>query len=380
MSTPSTHNAHELHQAFVSFNALSQQLIDSYHTLERRVSQLALKPDTSPPRAPLRAVLNALPAGVIVLDGAGVITEHNPAALELLGEPLLEQRWVDVIARAFAPRPDDGHDVSILDGRRVHLATMPLGDEPGQVISLTDVTQTRALQDRLHQVERLSALGEMAAGLAHQLRTPLSTAVLYLGLLKRIPLSDTERLPLVEKTLARMRHLEALVRDMLLLVRADQDGGEPLTASDLLRTVEQYARPHIPTPRIMFSLIDNAGDAIVRAQRDVLVSAIQNLINNAVQSIAEAGCVTITAECTDPGWLDVQVRDTGCGIAAQDQAHIGELFFTTRDSGTGLGLAVVNAVVKAHQGSLSFSSIEGQGSTFTLRLPVIVPAQQMRSA
>lgn len=380
MSTPSATNAHELHQAFVSFNALSQQLINSYQSLEHRVSQLTPLPDLSPARAPLRAVLNALPAGVVVLDGAGVITENNPAALELLGEPLLGQRWVNVIARAFAPRPDDGHDVSILDGRRVHLATMPLGDEPGQVISLTDVTQTRALQDRLHQVERLSALGEMAAGLAHQLRTPLSTAVLYLGLLKRTPLSDTERLLLVEKTLARMRHLEALVRDMLLLVRADQDGGEPLTASDLLRTVEQYARPHIPTPRITLSLIDHAGDAMLRAQRDVLVSAIQNLINNAVQSIADTGAITVTVENIERDWLDVQVRDTGCGISTEVSAHIGELFFTTRDSGTGLGLAVVNAVVKAHQGSLSFSSIEGQGSTFTVRLPVIAPAKQMRSA
>lgn len=380
MSIPSTRDTHELHDAFVSFNALSQQLIDSYDTLERRVSQILPTPELTPARAPLRAVLNALPAGVVVLDGAGAITEHNPAALELLGSPLLGQRWVNVIARAFAPRADDGHDVSLLDGRRVNLATMPLGGEPGQVISITDVTQTRALQDRLHQVERLSALGEMAAGLAHQLRTPLSTAVLYLGMLKRTPLAESERLPLVEKTLARLRHLEALVRDMLLLVRADQDGGELMTASDLLRTVEQYARPQIPVPRIVFSLIDRAGEITVRAQRDVLVSAIQNLINNAVQSIVDRGSVTVTAESLEPGWIDIHVQDTGCGISAEDSPRIGEIFFTTRDSGTGLGLAVVNAVVKAHQGSLRFSSVEGQGSSFALRLPVIAPAKHTRPA
>ena len=176
MPLPSTQNTRELQQAFVSFNRLSQQLIDSYQTLESRVARLDenyshdLQPHTSKRH---RVVLNALPAGVIVLDGAGVVQECNPAAVELLGEPLFGQRWRDIIARAFAPQADDGHDVSLHDGRRVNLATTPLGDEPGQVVSLTDVTRARTLQDKLSQFERLSALGEMAAGLAHQLRTPL---------------------------------------------------------------------------------------------------------------------------------------------------------------------------------------------------------------
>jgi two-component system sensor histidine kinase FlrB len=372
MPLPSAQNTRELQQAFVSFNRLSQQLIDSYQTLESRVAQLDenfshdLQPHTSKRH---RVVLNALPAGVIVLDGAGVVQECNPAAVDLLGEPLFGQRWRDIIARAFAPQADDGHDVSLRDGRRVNLATTPLGDEPGQVVSLTDVTRARTLQDKLSQFERLSALGEMAAGLAHQLRTPLSAAVLYLGMLKRPDLNPSDRLPLAEKALGRLRHLETLVRDMLLLVRADHDGGEPINVTDLLRDVEEFARPHIPSARICFAIVNPEQNVMLRAQRDVLISALQNLISNGVQSIEHNGDITVRAQATEPGWVDIQVVDSGCGMSPEIQTHLGELFFTTRDSGNGLGVAVVQAIAKAHHGMLTFVSQPGHGSTFTLSLP-----------
>jgi len=372
MPLPSVQNTRELQQAFVSFNQLSQQLIDSYQTLESRVAQLGetfshdLHPHTTKRH---RAVLNALPAGVVVLDGAGVVQECNPSATDLLGAPLLGQRWRDVIARAFAPQADDGHDVSLRDGRRVTLATTPLGDEPGQVVSLTDVTRARALQDKLSQFERLSALGQMAAGLAHQLRTPLSAAVLYLGLLKRPDLNHADRIPLAEKALGRLRHLETLVRDMLLLVRADHDGGEPVSVTDLLRSVDEFARPHVPAPRIRFAIIDKTENVMLRAQRDVLISALQNLISNGVQSIENEGEVTVRAHVSEHAWIDIDVVDTGCGMSAETQARLGELFFTTRDTGNGLGVAVVEAIAKAHHGTLTFASQPGHGSTFTLRLP-----------
>ena len=371
MSLPTVKTTGELQQAFVSFNRVSQQLIDSYRSLESRVATLGERFSHDPLPAPKRhrVVLNALPAGVVVLDGAGVVQECNPAAVELLGDPLLGQAWRDIIARAFAPQADDGHDVSLRDGRRVNLATTPLGDEPGQVVSLTDVSRARALQDKLRQFERLSALGEMAAGLAHQLRTPLSSALLYLGLLKRAELNPSERIPLAEKALGRLRHLETLVRDMLLLVRADHDGGEPIRVAEVLRRVDEFARPQVPAPRINFLVVDASANVMLRAQSDVLVSALQNLISNGIQSIDGNGAVTVRAHVTQPGWVDIDVLDSGCGMAAETQARLGEWFFTTRDHGNGLGVAVVEAIAKAHHGSLTFKSQPGAGSTFTLRLP-----------
>ena len=115
--------------------------------------------------------------------------EANPAACELLGEPLVGELWRQVIARSFAPRKDDGHEISLRDGRRLSIATRSLDAEPGQLVLLNDLTETRRLQDQLARHERLSSLGRMVASLAHQIRTPLSAAMLYAG-----HLADAEKI------------------------------------------------------------------------------------------------------------------------------------------------------------------------------------------
>jgi two-component system sensor histidine kinase FlrB len=300
-----------------------------------------------------------------------MVRESNPAARELLGETLNDTPWREVIARAFAPRADDGHDITLRDGRRVHLSTVPLGDQPGQIVLLTDISQTRDLQDKVHHYERLTSLGEMAAGLAHQIRTPLSAAMLYLGMLKRPERRADEVAALVEKTLGRLRHIEALVRDMMLLARADLDGGVMMTATELLCAAEYFVRPHVPGERIMLRLIDDAQGTRIRVQRELMLSAMGNLVNNAVQSIHERGTVVLHARRNDALWLDIDVKDDGCGIPADTLGRLGQPFFTTREGGTGLGIAVVNAVAKAHHGTLQIASTPGRGSTFTLRLPAL---------
>ena len=127
----------------------------------------------------LQSLLDLLPGGVIVIDGQGVVREANPVARNLLGQPLVGMLWRQVIARNFAPREDDGHEISLKDGRRLSIATRSLHAEPGQLVLLTDLTETRRLQDQLSRHERLSALGRMVASLAHQIRTPLSAACCY---------------------------------------------------------------------------------------------------------------------------------------------------------------------------------------------------------
>ena len=127
----------------------------------------------------LERLLQVMPAGVIVIDGTGVVRQANTLAKTLLGEPLENELWRNIIARSFKPRADDGHEVSLHDGRRVKLSITPLIEEPGQLIVITDLTETRQLQARISHMQRLSSLGKMVASLAHQIRTPLSAALLY---------------------------------------------------------------------------------------------------------------------------------------------------------------------------------------------------------
>ncbi|MGL5537503.1 MAG: PAS domain-containing protein, partial [Aeromonas veronii] len=147
----------------------------------------------------LYAIFKALPTGVLLLDGAGVVTRANPAAISLLGEPLEGELWRHIIARCFEPREDDGHEISLRDGRRVQLSTQPLPDQPGQLVFINDLTETRKLQDRINHMKRLSALGNMAASLAHQIRTPLSAAMLYAANLANRTLKPESRTQFQQK-------------------------------------------------------------------------------------------------------------------------------------------------------------------------------------
>lgn len=198
-----------LEHAFSQFNQMSSQLTDSYSLLEARVSEL--KGELAVVSAQrmqelaekerlanrLQNLLDLLPGGVIVIDDQGRVREANPAACDLLGLPLEGELWREVITRCFAPREDDGHEVSLKDGRRLSIATRSLDAEPGQLVLLNDLTETRHLQDQLARHERLSSLGRMVASLAHQIRTPLSAALIYASHLtdEQLPRPPTNALP-----------------------------------------------------------------------------------------------------------------------------------------------------------------------------------------
>jgi len=237
------------------FNRMSRQITDSYRTLESRVNQLSgeLNQESLQRQQELEekeqladrlsTLLNALPAGVVVLDSQGVVTQTNPAAIALLGEPLDGARWVDVIHRCFAPRRDDGHEVSLKDGRRVSIEIRTMENQPGQLILLTDLTETRYLQAQLAHAQRLSAMGKMVASLAHQIRTPLSAAILYGGHLSQEDLDEEMRQRCASRLMSRLTHLEQQVRDMLasmdsrdaavLRMRFGLNGSTPQTLKEI---------------------------------------------------------------------------------------------------------------------------------------------------
>src|SRR5690606_35722318 len=242
--------AEQLTSAFELFNELSGQLSDTYRAMGERVGELNRElHQTAEQRlrelrekeryaARLQSLLALLPAGVVVIDQAGRVAECNPAAVELLGEPLRGARWLDVIARSFAPRSDDGHEISLQDGRRIAIATRSLDGEPGQLLLLTDLTETRALQQRLARHQRLSAMGRMMSSLAHQIRTPLSAAMLYAGHLCDRELSGEQIRRFSHKILDRLNHLEQQVRDMLIFVRGDVRLTDTLSCAELIEALQ----------------------------------------------------------------------------------------------------------------------------------------------
>ncbi|KAB0506224.1 histidine kinase [Pseudomonas lini] len=368
-----------LEQAFALFNQMSSQLTDSYSMLEARVTEL--KGELAVVSAQrmqelaekerlanrLQNLLDLLPGGVIVIDAQGIVREANPAATELLGLPLEGELWRHVIARCFAPREDDGHEISLKDGRRLSIATRSLDAEPGQLVLLNDLTETRHLQDQLARHERLSSLGRMVASLAHQIRTPLSAALLYASHLaeQELPVATQQRF--AGRLKERLHELEHQVRDMLVFARGELPLTNRVTPKMLMQSLQAAALTHVQDLPIRWQCDSHAGELL--CNRDTLVGAILNLIENAIQ--ASAGDVRLKVHLYTRGNnLRLCVSDSGSGIDTKVLARLGEPFFTTKTTGTGLGLTVVKAVARAHQGELQLRSRPGRGTCAQVILPL----------
>lgn len=324
-------------------------------------------------------LLEVLPAGVVVIDGEGIVQEANAAAIDLLGEPLSGERWIHIIDRAFSPQPGDGHDVSLRDGRLVHISTSPMGSEPGQIILLQDVTETRALQNKVSHLQRLSTMGEVAARLAHQIRTPLSSALLYLAPLLKEDSEPDIRQRFASRLKHSLTHMEQLVRDMLAFSRGSMASTSPVAITSLLDEVLQQFQSQPQSEQFQISIHNHVNDGHVYGSQAALASAINNLLNNARQACGHSGIIRIFAEFIEDNnraWIDISVEDNGPGISEADRDKILTPFYTTRANGTGLGLAVVQSIAKAHKGELWIESDEGEGSTFGLRLPIYQSTSQ----
>ncbi|MCL1145267.1 ATP-binding protein [Shewanella sp. 10N.261.52.F9] len=314
-------------------------------------------------------ILQAMPSGVVIINGDGIVTDANPVAIELLGSPLEGLRWLQIINRAFSPQDDDGHEVSLRNGRRVKLAITPLTPEPGQLIVLTDLTETRLLQKNLSHLQRLSALGKMVATLAHQVRTPLSAALLYASNLASPKISADARKRFQGKLVDRLNELEHQVNDMLLMAKGrQQELDSILTIDEVVDNVLGNCLP-IAEQKGCRLVFDNQSKQKIRANDAALCSAINNLVMNSLE--AGANCIKLQAYDTATA-LHLDVIDNGKGLDSEMQHKVLEPFYTTKSQGTGLGLAVVQSVVSNHGGMMRFSCHSGAGCTASLKFPLIL--------
>jgi len=381
MGAPISGRLQALEDSFQTFNQLTETLETTYHSLEDRIVQLQFQLDDVQQKRreeiherdriakKLTSILQALPAGLVVLDPTGRVQDCNPAALELLGGPLRDEMWRDVITRSFAPKSDDGHDISLNDGRLVNISTCPLGSDPGQILLIADVTETRRLQQRLSQHQRLISMGEMVAGLAHQIRTPLSTALLSASQLKSFKSDGNRQQSVVEKMIDQLNYLASLVNDMLLFSREEYCNGESFSLSPIINTLVNDANNIGKEKHIVVEFDNQCNGVVVVGNKSILLSALQNLINNAIQAIARNGKITVAVRFTELNSVDVVITDDGPGISADIQNKIFNPFFTTKSQGTGLGLSVVQAVTRAHQGDVWLDSRYQAGTRFIVRLP-----------
>ncbi|MBQ4810442.1 PAS domain-containing protein [Pseudoalteromonas luteoviolacea] len=320
----------------------------------------------------LSHLVDTMPAGVVVLDGQGMIAKANQIAKDMLGEPLEGEKWFNIIHRSFSPQQDDGHEVSLRDGRLIKLEITALTPEPGQLILMTDLTETRKLQARVAHMQRLSALGKMVASLAHQVRTPLSAAMLYGANLGSANLPTPSREKFHNKLMSRLKDLESQVNDMLLFAKSgEQQVVERVSMQQLLNEVKVGADAMLSLNSAAMEVILPEPDIEIIGNKTALASAIQNLIHNSVQVIGPGAKITLrAARETQDEQVRISVSDNGPGVDLSQADRLFEPFFTTKSQGTGLGLAVVSSVANSHKGRVEVDNMPSGGACFSMLLPI----------
>ncbi|MBU0752773.1 MAG: PAS domain-containing protein [Gammaproteobacteria bacterium] len=368
-----------LAEAFRIFSQASEELSSAYAGLQAQVATLtaelaaangALRQQYQEKAAlteRLSHLLDALPAGVILLDAEGRTVQANPAAENVFGADLSLLAWPQIEERHLSPTDTPGEYA--LTDKRLAVTVTPLDSAGGRIVLLHDVTETHRLRVQAERNERLAAMGEMAAQLAHQLRTPLAAALLYAGNLELPGLAEASRISIAQKTVERLKALERLIHDTLMFARGEVLGREAFVVADLVAELRHTFEPLARTRGIDFVVAADAGGERASGNRKALVGALTSLLENALQAVDAGGEIALSAQ-REGDQLLLAVRDNGRGIAADTLSRMFEPFFTTRAEGTGLGLAIARGVARAHGGSIDVRSEPGCGTEFMLTLPL----------
>jgi len=360
---------------------------------EKKVRSLLMEKESEFDQLDLlfRSIVESVDTGIMTIDFEGTIKTFNRAAEQITGYSLAQVKnrlvadvFPECIA-SFALELDrrqikNRMEVVIEDrnGRKVHLgcSISPLKDkqnrEIGSILIFQDLTEIRQMEENLEKSKRLALIGEMAAGLAHEMRNPLASITGSIELLRRnLALKDTDD-RLMQIILRGKDQLDNFVRDFLLLakpipvVREVVDVNE--TAADVLENIK-LSKDWTNEIKIDCSL---APKVAAFANREQLRQIVQNLVLNAVQAMKEGGVLSLATKLMQVNHkevVEIKVADTGLGIEEKDLKKVFEPFFTDKEKGTGLGLTIVGRIVDGYGGKIEIQSRINQGTVCTVRLP-----------
>ena len=342
-----------------------------------------------------RSIIQSIDAGIVTIDLMGRIKSFNRAAEEITGyaPAAVEGLKITEIFPGYAGLHErlDRHHASDSQRNRAEMTLKnksgqllilgcsisalkdSMGKQIGDMLVFQDLTEIKIMERRLETNRRLAFVGEMAAGLAHEMRNPLasisgSIQMLHKGL--KLSASDERLMQII---LRGKDQMESFMKDFLLLSRPTPGVHEAFEVNEIIDHVLDAVR-YVPDWREQIEMTRVTSDRLeIRASKAEIRQLIWNLVMNAIQAIPEGGSVTVAArpaslnESTPA--LEIAITDTGQGIAESDLGSIFEPFFTTKEKGTGLGLAIVNRIVDGYKGSIAVKSDPGRGTTVSVKLP-----------
>ncbi|HPO12486.1 MAG TPA: ATP-binding protein [Candidatus Hydrogenedentes bacterium] len=374
-----TTNIETLTQALEAFTRSSQAMEEAYRRLEARIAELDRALESKNRELALTTeylsnLLESMSDGVIAVNTEDVVTRFNRAAAAILGyEPaeVIGHLFHEVFGRVFAaPRIPGAMELRAKSGRMVPINERDSvveghGKRLGRVKTFQDLSEIIALREQLRQMDRLAAIGEMAATVAHEIRNPLGGIRGFAAFLAQdIPQEDPRR-RLVDKINEGVKSLDRVVTELLEFTRPVELNLTRCACVDIVRDALGYLE--YEPARISIRMDLDAGLRI-RGDAEKLRQVLLNVLLNAVQSIEAKGEIHLRAEADDT-YVALSVRDTGCGMTEEQLKSIFSPFYTTKEKGTGLGLALCLKIIEGHGGDIKAESTPGQGSVITLRLP-----------
>ena len=340
--------------------------------------------------------VDAFNQAICYVDPEGGVRRANRMFAELIklpvtalpGRPwltLLPPSWVDPVARLLTPE-GASTPIEVRAGERTLLVTaIPAGEPGAAVLLFEDQTEKRRLQEQLLQSEKMSAIGQLIAGVAHDLNNPLASVVGFSDLLGEaadVPPRLAEPLAVIRQEAERA---SAIVRNLLSFARRQEGERQLQSIRPILESTHQLLKNQLLAARIELSLTFEPGLPEVEVHANQIKQVFVNIINNAAQAIASTraregrGRIEIATKC-EPDGLSVNISDNGPGIPEAVAQRVFEPFFSTKSEGegTGLGLSISLGIVKEHGGNISVDpggAGSGRGATFTVELPTGVRAQ-----
>lgn len=310
-------------------------------------------------RADHHVVLNQLDSGIVVVSEDGIIRALNPAAVRILGS-VNDQALTQVLV----PQDDVWEQDFVLGEMHKILVCSRHGlERGGTVVVVEDITNWRKMEERVARDERLAAVGRLAAGLAHEIRNPLASLSGAVQIME-----DEAEDELHGIVLREVENLNELVEDFLDIARPLHLRTSPTNINSIVRdVVVAFEQDRRYQGRITISA-SLSEVPVLDLDANRVRQVVWNLVLNAAQATPEEGQILIRVKPAGDG-VQVEVEDEGVGIPPQRMSRIFDPFYTTRSGGTGLGLANVDRIVRAHEGEVVLRSQEGEGTCFTLNFP-----------